>query len=33
MIPAQFDYQAPTTIDEALSLLSTNVDDHLSAAA
>ena len=27
MIPAQFDYQAPTTIDEALSLLSTNVDD------
>jgi aerobic carbon-monoxide dehydrogenase medium subunit len=27
MIPAQFDYQAPTTIDEALSLLSANVDD------
>ena len=27
MIPAQFDYQAPATIDEALSLLSANVDD------
>jgi len=27
MIPAQFDYQAPTTIDEALSLLSANADD------
>ena len=27
MIPAQFDYQAPTTIEEALSLLSANADD------
>lgn len=27
MIPSQFDYQAPTTIDEALSLLSANPDD------
>ena len=27
MIPAQFDYQAPTTIDEALTLLSANVND------
>jgi carbon-monoxide dehydrogenase medium subunit len=27
MIPAQFDYQAPTTIDEALSLLSANADE------
>jgi carbon-monoxide dehydrogenase medium subunit len=27
MIPAQFDYQAPTTIAEALTLLSANVDD------
>jgi carbon-monoxide dehydrogenase medium subunit len=27
MIAAQFDYQAPTTIDEALSLLSANLDD------
>ncbi len=27
MIPAQFDYQAPTTIDEALTLLAANPDD------
>ncbi len=27
MIPAQFEYQAPTTIDEALTLLATNPDD------
>jgi carbon-monoxide dehydrogenase medium subunit len=27
MIPAQFDYQAPTTIDEAVTLLATNPDD------
>src|SRR6266404_4166221 len=27
MIPAQFDYQAPTTIEEALSLLSANGND------
>lgn len=27
MIPSQFDYQAPTTIDEALSLLSANPDE------
>lgn len=27
MIPAQFDYESPTTIDEALSLLSANVND------
>jgi len=27
MIPAQFDYQAPTTIDEALSLLAANPDE------
>jgi len=27
MIAAQFDYEAPTTIDEALSLLSANADD------
>ena len=27
MIPAQFDYQAPNTIDEALSLLAANPDD------
>lgn len=27
MIPAQFDYQAPTTIDEALNLLAANPDE------
>lgn len=27
MIPAQFDYQAPSTIDEALALLGANPDD------
>lgn len=27
MIPVQFEYQAPTTIDEALTLLATNPDD------
>lgn len=27
MIPAQFDYQAPTTIDEALTLLAANPDE------
>jgi carbon-monoxide dehydrogenase medium subunit len=27
MIPAQFNYEAPTTIDEALSMLSANPDD------
>ena len=27
MIPAQFDYQAPTTIEEALSLLAANAED------
>lgn len=27
MIPAQFEYQAPTTIDEALTLLAANPDD------
>jgi aerobic carbon-monoxide dehydrogenase medium subunit len=27
MIPAQFEYQAPTTIDEALTLLATNPDN------
>jgi len=27
MIPAQFDYQAPTTIDEAVTLLATNSED------
>jgi carbon-monoxide dehydrogenase medium subunit len=27
MIPAQFDYQVPTTIDEALALLAANPDD------
>jgi carbon-monoxide dehydrogenase medium subunit len=27
MIPAQFDYHAPTTLDEALSLLAQNPDD------
>jgi len=27
MIPAQFDYEAPTTIDEALTLLAANPDD------
>lgn len=27
MIPAQFNYEAPTTIDEALALLSANPDD------
>ena len=27
MIPAQFDYQAPSTIDEALTLLAANPDD------
>src|SRR6267142_1937550 len=27
MIPAQFNYEAPTTLDEALSLLAANPDD------
>lgn len=27
MIPAQFDYQAPTTLDDALNLLAANPDD------
>ena len=27
MIPAQFEYQAPTTIDEAVTLLATNAED------